>query len=69
MRNQPNHPAPLTPEQFAQNIESVLPISIPSEQKRLLEHARAWAVSSYNGDVPEALNQQLKTLEERYGNA
>jgi hypothetical protein len=59
----------LTPEQFANDVERVLPLSIPSEQKRLLEHARAWAVSSYNGDVPEALNHQLKTLEERYGNA
>jgi hypothetical protein len=50
-------------------VEKALPLSIPSEQKRLLEHARAWAIASYNGDVPEALNQQLKTLEERYGNA
>jgi hypothetical protein len=62
-------PNPLTPEQFVREVENVLPISIPSEQKRLLEHARAWAVSSYNGAVPEVLHQQLKTLEERYGHA
>jgi hypothetical protein len=59
----------LTPEQFTNEVEKALPLSIPSEQKRLLEHARAWAIASYNGDVPEALNQQLKTLEERHGNA
>jgi hypothetical protein len=59
----------LTPEQFTNEVERALPLSIPSERKRLLEHARAWAVSSYNGDVPKALNGQLKSLEERYGNA
>jgi hypothetical protein len=61
--------AVLTAEQFVMEVERALPLSIPSERKRLLEHARAWAVISHQGDVPEGLNQQLKTLEERYGNA
>ena len=59
----------LTPEQFTKEVERVLPISIPSEQKRLLEHARVWAVVSYQGSVPESLHQQLTSLEELYGNA
>ena len=59
----------LTPEQFTNEVERALPISIPSEQKRLLEQARAWAVVSYQGSVPESQHQQLTRLEERYGNA
>ena len=69
MKHRPSPSAPLPPEQFVREIEKLLPRSIPSEQQRLLEHARAWAVVSYRGALPEALDQQLKTLEERYGNA
>jgi hypothetical protein len=58
----------LTPEQFTHEMERALPLSIPSEQKRLLEQARAWAIVSYQGNVPESLNRQLTSLEERYGN-
>jgi hypothetical protein len=58
-----------TPQQFVEEVEGALPLSTPQEQKRLLEHAKAWAIVWHNGNVPEALNQQLKTLEERYGNA
>jgi hypothetical protein len=58
-----------TPEEFTSEVERALPLSVPAEQKRLLEHAKAWAIVWHNGNVPEALNQQLKTLEERYGNA
>ena len=62
-------PVTLTPEQFTTDLERVLSLSTPTEQKWLLAQARDWAVVSYDGAVPEALYQQLETLEERYGNA
>ena len=69
MNQKHQNTAAFTPEQFTNELERALPLSIPVEQKRLLAQARAWAIVSYNGDVPAALHQQLKTLEERYGNA
>jgi hypothetical protein len=62
-------PQILTPEQFVNEVESALPQSISTERKRLLEQARAWAVVSYDGEMPEALAQRIQSLEAQYGNA
>jgi hypothetical protein len=62
-----SNPSELTPEEFTGRIERALPLSIPEEQKRLIEHARAWAIVTYDGAVPEFLDKRLENMEERYG--
>ena len=59
-------PKTVTPEDFIQQIEGALPKSTQKERNRLLEHARAWAVSFYEGKVPAALEYRLESLEARW---
>jgi hypothetical protein len=54
----------LTPEQFVEDLEDVLPGSSPEEAKRLIEHARAWAIVYYEAEVPRALQARIHSLEE-----
>jgi hypothetical protein len=55
--------APLSPEQFAQETAAALPQCTPGEGRKLLKLARAWAIVSYNGDVPPALAERLAEME------
>jgi hypothetical protein len=60
-------PETLTPEHFVDEVAAVLPESSSTEAHRLIEHARAWAIVYYSGDVPAALEARIDSLEE--GNA
>lgn len=54
----------LTPEQFVDELEDVLPRSSSEEAKRLIEHARAWAIVYYEAEVPRELQARINSLEE-----
>jgi hypothetical protein len=56
----------ITPEEFIGQVELVLSKSTQTERNRLLEHARAWAVSFYTGDVPTEMQHCLESLEARW---
>ena len=59
-------PKTVTPEEFLQQIEGALPKSTQKERDRLLEHARAWAVASYEGEIPTGFEYRLESLEARW---
>lgn len=54
---------PLTPAQFLSDVEDALPRSAPEERVRLLQHARAWALTTFAGVLPPALSDDLTRLE------
>jgi hypothetical protein len=54
----------LTPEQFVDELEDALPGASPEEAKRLIEHARAWAIVYYEAEVPRELQARINSLEE-----
>jgi hypothetical protein len=56
----------ITPEQFIADVERALPKSTQKERDRLLQHARAWAVSFYEGEVPTAMQHRMESLEARW---
>jgi hypothetical protein len=58
----------LTPEQFIDEVAAVIPQSTPAEVRRLIEHARAWGIVYYKGDVPATLTARIDELEGNYAN-
>ena len=56
----------ISPEEFLGPIKGALPKSTQNERNRLLEHARAWAVSFYEGEVPAGIESRLESLEARW---
>jgi hypothetical protein len=56
----------ISPEEFLGQVEGALPKVIPKERNRLLEHARAWAISFYEGEMPVAMEHRLESLEAQW---
>jgi len=56
----------LTPKEFIADINAHLPFLSEKELTRLKEHARAWAVVAYEGDVPDDVEESLKELENQH---
>jgi hypothetical protein len=56
----------LTPEIFLNQVEKALSQSTQQERDRLLEHARAWAVVFYDGEVLPAIEHRMESLEARW---
>jgi hypothetical protein len=58
---------PYTPEEFLHQVELVMEVSTPQEQRRLLRHAYGWAGDTYQGRIPPEFRQEMKRIRRHYG--
>lgn len=55
----------LSPEEFTREVEEALSECSTTEAVRLVEHAKAWAIDRYEGDIPLELARRHNLLEAR----